>query len=224
KRYDVDGMHIDDYFYPYPEYLRLAEFPDDDSFARYQKTGGRLNRADWRRENVNKLIHRIYDGIKREKKTVKFGISPFGLGHDRPEGLKGFDPYDKLYADAEKWWTVGWCDYLTPQLYWKLSAPQQPYDALLQFWALENQMHRNLWPGNFTSRVGENPPPTTAPATTQAATTQATTTSSTDAQRSRLRRSAARRQATWSTQEILDQIDMTRQTSGATGNVHFSMK
>ena len=83
KRYDVDGMHIDDYFYPYPEYLGGRDFPDDDSWAKYQKSHGKLSRDDWRRDNVNKLIHRIYDGIKREKKTVKFGISPFGLAMHR---------------------------------------------------------------------------------------------------------------------------------------------
>jgi uncharacterized lipoprotein YddW (UPF0748 family) len=219
KRYDVDGLHIDDYFYPYPEYLKGGQFPDEESWRQYQASGGKLSRDDWRRENVDKLIHRIYDGIKDEKERVKFGISPFGIGHARPEGVKGFDPYDKLYADAEKWWMAGWCDYLTPQLYWKIDAPQQPYGALLQFWAMENQLHRNLWPGNFTSRIGEPAAPTTGPSSRQAATM-----SSTDIQKMRSDREAARRRNMWTAQEIVDQIELTRQTAGATGNVHFSMK
>jgi len=222
-RYDVDGLHIDDYFYPYPEYLKALpgqQFPDDETWNAYLKSGGKLSRDDWRRENVNKLVYRIYKGTRNDSDDAKFGISPFGLGHDRPEGVKGFDPYKELYADAEKWWMAGWCDYLTPQLYWKISSPGQPYGALLAFWAMENQLHRNLWPGNYTGRVREAaPPPVTQPSTTQAATMTAQ-----DLEKWRKEQEAARQQRIWTPQEIVDQIEVTRTTAGATGNVHFSMK
>lgn len=187
-RYDVDGIHIDDYFYPYPEYLKNAPFPDDPSWARYQQSGGKLSRDDWRRENVNQLIRRIYEGKQKSKAQVKFGISPFGIarpGH--PPVVKGFDQYDKLYADTELWLHQGWCDYWTPQLYWKITATSQPYQTLLEYWVSQNSRHRNIWPGIFTSRVGE-------------------------------------RENSWPTGEILEQIQVTRATPGATGNVHFSMK
>src|SRR5438270_494832 len=138
KRYDVDGLHIDDYFYPYPDYLKGAPFPDDKSWKKYQQSGGKLTRDDWRRENINITIRRIYQGLKKQKRWVKFGISPFGLAHNRPPGVKGFDPYEKLYADSELWLKNGWCDYLTPQLYWQISAPAQPFETLLKFWIDSN--------------------------------------------------------------------------------------
>ena len=156
KRYDVDGIHIDDYFYPYPEYLKKEDFPDEAPWQRYQQSGGTLSCADWRRENVDKLIERIYQGAHRIKRTMKFGISPFGLprpGH--PAVAKGFDQYESLYADTEKWLREGWCDYWTPQLYWKISAASQPYVGLLEYWIGINDKHRHIWPGLFTGKVGE---------------------------------------------------------------------
>ncbi|HEU4374542.1 MAG TPA: family 10 glycosylhydrolase, partial [Telluria sp.] len=141
RRYDIDGVHIDDYFYPYPTEALDGngaakgeqDFPDQPSWQRYLLSGGRLERAAWRRQNVNRLIEALYTGIHREKSWVLFGISPFGLGKPdrRPAGIVGFSQYDKLYADAETWLENGWLDYLSPQLYWPIAPAQQAYPVLL---------------------------------------------------------------------------------------------
>lgn len=184
-RYDVDGVHIDDYFYPYP--LKGQDFPDEASYARYRKRGGKLDRADWRRYNVNEFVHNFYDMVKRRKKWVKVGISPFGIYRPgMPPGIQaGTDQYAELYADAKLWLENGWCDYLAPQLYWKISQTHQAYEPLLKWWILQNVKGRHIWPGNFTSRL-------------------------------------IKEEGDWSAQEILDQINLTRTTPGAGGNVHFS--
>jgi uncharacterized lipoprotein YddW (UPF0748 family) len=163
RRYDIDGVHIDDYFYPYRERDSLGveiPFPDDASWGRYTASGGRLSRDDWRRRNVDQLVERLHREIKQEKSWVKFGISPFGIW--RPgypaEVTTTFDPYEQLYADALKWWTNGWMDYFTPQLYWPIARPDLSYPILLRWWAQQNRRGRHLWPGNFTSRVGYDTP------------------------------------------------------------------
>jgi uncharacterized lipoprotein YddW (UPF0748 family) len=158
RRYEIDGVHIDDYFYPYPE--NDAEggrvpFPDDPSWARYAAGGGRLARDDWRRENVDRLVERLHREIKREKPWVKFGISPFGIwrpGH--PAQIRTmFDQYGDIYADARLWLVEGWMDYFTPQLYWPIAQTPQSYPVLLRWWVEHNAQGRHIWPGNFTSRV-----------------------------------------------------------------------
>lgn len=152
RRYDIDGVHIDDYFYPYPE--GGAEFPDETTFRRYAEAGGTLSKADWRRQNVNDLVRDLYDAVKRAKPWVKFGISPFGIWRPgNPPSVRGFDAYDRLYADARKWMNEGWGDYFTPQLYWRTDAPEQRYLDLLGWWIAENRMGRHVWPGNYTSRA-----------------------------------------------------------------------
>jgi uncharacterized lipoprotein YddW (UPF0748 family) len=156
KRYDVDGVHIDDYFYPYKEKGpdgQLLDFPDGPSYARYRAGGGALGRDDWRRKNVDDFIRNLYEGIKRERKTVKFGISPFGIYRPGyPAGIKaGVDQYADLYADARRWLVEGWCDYFTPQLYWPIKQTAQAYPALLDWWLEQNPKGRHVWPGNFTS-------------------------------------------------------------------------
>lgn len=148
KRYDIDGIHFDDYFYPYPSYNGDKDFPDDKSWNEYVKSGGKLSRGDWRRESVNKLIHRLYDEIKKEKKHVKFGISPFGIWRPGyPSLVEGFDQYEKLYADAKLWLNKGWIDYFTPQLYWPTTKMGQSFPVLLGWWQEENTHKRHLWPG-----------------------------------------------------------------------------
>ncbi|MES2127526.1 MAG: family 10 glycosylhydrolase [Pseudomonadota bacterium] len=166
RRYDIDGVHIDDYFYPYPESENGADidFPDQASWQHYLLGGGHLDRASWRRDNVNRLIEALYTGIHKEKTWVRFGISPFGLGRPerRPAGITGFSQYDKLYADAELWLQNGWLDYLSPQLYWAIGQPGQAYEVLLDYWAAQNTRGRHLWPGMFTSRI-DAPTKTYAP-------------------------------------------------------------
>jgi uncharacterized lipoprotein YddW (UPF0748 family) len=193
RRYDVDGIHIDDYFYPYPDYLKNEDFPDEEPWQRYQKQGGKLSRDDWRRAQVDQLIERVYAGTKRMKRHVQFGISPFGISRPGrpPEVKSSFDQYAKLYADTELWLDRGWLDYWTPQLYWTTTSPQ-PYEPLLKFWVEKNTKNRNLWPGNFTSKLGEKP------------------------------KEGAPDE--WTPEELVRQIEITRATQGATGNVHFSMR
>ena len=159
KRYDIDGVHLDDYFYPYKERDRRGrdiEFPDSTSYARYRYGGGLLNRDDWRRENVDHLVQDLYTRIHAEKPWVKFGVSPFGIWRPGfPETVTGFDAYSELYADARKWLREGWVDYFAPQLYWPVLQTAQAYPTLLRWWSEQNPFGRHLWPGNYTSKVGE---------------------------------------------------------------------
>lgn len=153
KRYDIDAIHIDDYFYPYREYNGGADFPDSRTWAAYQRAGGTMSRADWRRANVNQFIKRINTEIKAEKPYVKFGISPFGVWKPGyPADIKGSSQYDELYADAKLWLNEGWCDYFSPQLYWKDGGPQS-YSSLLKWWEQENSKRIHLWPGLNTIGV-----------------------------------------------------------------------
>jgi uncharacterized lipoprotein YddW (UPF0748 family) len=159
RRYDVDGVHLDDYFYPYKitdSAGKQVDFPDSASYARYVAGGGTLARDDWRRRNVDVFVQRMYEDVKKAKPWVKVGISPFGIARPgQPQGACCFDQYSELYADTRKWLREGWLDYWTPQLYWKISATQQSYPMLLRYWAEENVHGRHLWPGNFTSRVND---------------------------------------------------------------------
>ena len=158
KRYDVDGVHFDDYFYPYPEKDargQEAEFPDEASWKKFG-TKSKLNRADWRRENVNEFVERVYHSVKAEKPWVKFGISPFGIWRPGfPMQVKGFDQYEKIYADARRWLVNGWVDYLSPQLYWQIDPPAQSFPALLNWWNNQNPKQRHIWPGLALSKLGE---------------------------------------------------------------------
>jgi uncharacterized protein YbbC (DUF1343 family)/uncharacterized lipoprotein YddW (UPF0748 family) len=149
KRYDLDGIHFDDYFYPYPDYNNFKDFPDDESWQAYQKSGGKLSHGDFRREAVNTFIKRLYKGIKAEKAYVKFGLSPFGIWRPyNPLGIgTSFDQYNTLYADARKWLNEGWIDYYSPQLYWPINQFLQSYPLLLGWWKQENTKGRHLWPG-----------------------------------------------------------------------------
>jgi uncharacterized lipoprotein YddW (UPF0748 family) len=157
KRYDVDGIHLDDYFYPYAEIgpdSAEIPFPDSASYARYVRGGGTLARNDWRRENVNTLIRDIYRRTKALKPWVKVGISPFGIWRPgTPPEIAGFDAYDRLYADSRKWLREGWVDYFVPQLYWPIAQTAQSYPTLLRWWMGENVKNRHVWPGHNASRA-----------------------------------------------------------------------
>lgn len=122
RRYDIDGVHFDDYFYPYREYNKGEDFPDSTSWAAYKARGGKMSRGDWRRDAVNSFISSLYTAIKKEKRQVKFGLSPFGIWRPGyPESACCFDQYDVLYADAKRWLNKGWIDYFSPQLYWPIN-------------------------------------------------------------------------------------------------------
>jgi uncharacterized lipoprotein YddW (UPF0748 family) len=158
KRYDVDGIHMDDYFYPYQvtdANKKTVDFPDSASYAKYRALGGKLARDDWRRKNINTFVSTLYKEVKKEKPWVKVGISPFGIWRPGyPAVIQGLDPYTTLFADSRQWPRNGWVDLFTPQLYRAVSRPHQSYSVLLKWWAEQNVKGRNLWPGNNFS-LGE---------------------------------------------------------------------
>jgi uncharacterized lipoprotein YddW (UPF0748 family) len=162
KRYDIDGVHIDDYFYPYPENDAAGhkmDFPDSATYARYVAGGGVLTKDDWRRNNVDKLVEALYKGVHAVKPSVRVGVSPFGIWRPgNPAQIKGFDAYQEIYADSKKWLQNGWLDYLAPQLYWPIARPDQSYPVLYDWWLQQNTKKRHIWPGLATYRVAENRP------------------------------------------------------------------
>ena len=153
RRYDIDGVHFDDYFYPYPSYNDDKDFPDDASWSAYQERGGKLSRGDWRRAAVDTFIERVYGEIKHAKAHVKFGLSPFGIWRPfNPQSIRGLDQYDVLYADARRWLNEGWVDYYSPQLYWPTGQIAQSFPVLLDWWSGQNHQGRHLWPGINSGR------------------------------------------------------------------------
>jgi uncharacterized lipoprotein YddW (UPF0748 family) len=156
RRYDVDGLHIDDYFYPYP--VKGVAFPDDVSWERYGLTSG-MGRADWRRENINNFVRSMYRTIKAAKPSVRVGISPFGIWRPGvPPTIEAqLDAYAQLFADSRKWLAEGWCDYLAPQLYWSIKPAKQSFPVLLEWWRGESR-GKPVWPGVATDRVGASRP------------------------------------------------------------------
>ncbi len=159
RRYDVDGIHIDDYFYPYPVKDKtgaIVPFPDNASWRGYLDGGGQLSQGDWRRENTNRFVEGTYRAIKAEKPFVKFGISPFGIWRPRvPPSIEArLDAYDQLYADSRRWIEQGWCDYFSPQLYWPTEPAAQSFPVLYAWWMGQNPLHRHIWPGIASERIG----------------------------------------------------------------------
>lgn len=153
RRYDVDGIHLDDYFYPYPE--TGVEFPDDETYRLY---GAGMSRDDWRRENINHFVRDMYASIKAIKPNVEVGISPFGIwrpGH--PRQIKGLDAYERIYADSRLWLRRGWVDYLAPQLYWPIDKREQSFPALLNWWTRQDLLGRGIVAGMSINRVGRVP-------------------------------------------------------------------
>ena len=151
RRYDVDGVQFDDYFYPDPEKSAAGydmEFPDTGTWKRFGVAGGYANRDDWRRSNVNQFIRSVYQSIKGLKPWVKFGVSPKGIWRPGyPPSVQGMDAYTKIYADSRKWLANGWLDYFSPQLYWPIAPREQSYPVLLKWWVEQNVRGRQLWPG-----------------------------------------------------------------------------
>jgi uncharacterized lipoprotein YddW (UPF0748 family) len=144
KRYDVDGVHLDDYFYPYPS--GNLRFADGKSPAE-------------RRSYVDGFVSSLYSSVKRQKPWVRVGISPFGIWRPGvPAGIEaGIDSYEQLAGDSRKWLKNGWVDYLAPQLYWRISPQKQSYSLLLEWW--RQQGSRPVWPGIATSRIGSSEDP-----------------------------------------------------------------
>ena len=148
KRYDVDGVVLDDYFYPYPEKNAAGldlDFSDDASWKKYGGHSG-LSRAGWRRENLNRFIQTVSQSIKAAKPWVQFGVSPFGIWRPQnPPQVKGLDAYGTLYADARLWLANGWVDFLAPQLYWPVASRDQSFSALFNWWSSQNPKGRHVF-------------------------------------------------------------------------------
>jgi uncharacterized lipoprotein YddW (UPF0748 family) len=177
RRYDVDGVHLDDYFYPYREVRTVVrrvhgkrvrrrvelDFPDTRTWTKYGR-GHFESRADWRRANIDSFVKFLYKDVKSVKPWVAVGLSPFGIWRSgTPAGITGLDAYAELYADSRRWLREGWLDYLTPQLYWPLDGAQRRFSALDAWWRSENVSGRYVWPGLYTSQVyGSNPWPMNA--------------------------------------------------------------
>jgi uncharacterized lipoprotein YddW (UPF0748 family) len=191
RRYDVDGVHIDDYFYPYPESRccgRTIQFADAAAYRAYRRDGGSLSRDDWRRHNVDLLVRQFYAAVKAQKPWVKVGISPFGIWRPgNPPGIEaGVDTYTELFADSRKWLREGTLDYVAPQLYWPVRPAEQSYPTLLAWWVEQNVRGRHVWPGLALYKL-----PLIGP----------------KAMRS---------------DDIVEEIGLTRAQPGATGHIHFS--
>ncbi|MDR2628118.1 MAG: family 10 glycosylhydrolase [Dysgonamonadaceae bacterium] len=159
RRYDVDAIHVDDYFYPYP--IPGKSFPDGNSFLRYGIVQGfhPEQKNDWRRNNINLLIREIRHTIVREKPWVRFGVSPFGIYRNKkstPDGsgsdTNGLQNYDDLYADVKLWAEKGWIDYNIPQIYWNLGTKAADYEILIHWWN-ENSSGIPLYIGQDIART-----------------------------------------------------------------------
>lgn len=156
RRYDIDAVHMDDYFYPY----RIAgqEFPDSLTYAQY---GSGMKKDDWRRSNVDTIIYHLSTIIKQEKPWCKFGISPFGVWRNQDKDTTGSATkagqtnYDDLYADILLWLRQGWIDYAAPQLYWEFTHPAAPYGVLLDWWS-KHTYGRHCYIGLGIYRAGSN--------------------------------------------------------------------
>lgn len=148
--YDVDGLHFDDYFYPYPD-ANQTPFPDATTFAGYQADGGTLSKPDWRRENVNALVREVMGIVTSDHPQVRFGVGPFGIWKSG-QPVPGLDAYSVISCDAPTWMQNGWVDYLAPQLYW-LTGSAQDFDTLATWWAMRNAGGRHLFPGLATFDV-----------------------------------------------------------------------
>lgn len=156
-RYDIDGLHLDDYFYPYP--IKGKEFPDEGTFR--ANNHGFKDKGDWRRDNVNRIVKRIHEMLLETKPWVQFGISPFGVWRNKSQDPKGSNTkagctnYDDLYADVLLWADKGWIDYIAPQLYWEVGKTVADYAVLAPWWR-ENVKNCNLYFGLYASGLAVN--------------------------------------------------------------------
>jgi uncharacterized lipoprotein YddW (UPF0748 family) len=198
QRYPLAGLHIDDYFYPYPQVVNGMDlpFPDSAAWQRHltQATSSAASgdplsrRADWRRAQVDSLVEQLFHTVRRVRPEMSLGISPFGIGRPdlRPPGVTGFSQYDRLYAHVERWLAMGWMDYCAPQLYWPHDTPGQPFGLLLDTWLAHNPRGLPIRPGLFSSGVADD-------------------------------------DDRWTAEEIVHQIGLARARPGVDGHVHFSL-
>lgn len=158
SRYDVDGLHIDDYFYPYP--APGQSIPDDKEFEAYNN--GIKDRGDWRRYNVNMFMKQLHETIHKIKPWVKFGVSPFGIYRNKKSdpvigsATNGLQNYDDLYADVLMWVNNGWVDYCVPQIYWQIGHKAADYETLIKWWD-KYAGKRHLYIGEDVERTAKYP-------------------------------------------------------------------
>ncbi|WP_127589685.1 family 10 glycosylhydrolase [Paenibacillus lautus] len=158
RNYDIDAVHFDDYFYPYP--VTGVDFPDTDTFNQHK--GSFTNKGDWRRNNVNQFIQNVNEAIKAEKSYVKFGISPFGIWKNKssdPTGSEtnGLESYNAIYADSKKWVEEEWIDYITPQIYWNIGYSAAAYDKLIDWWSgVVSGKNVHLYSGQAVYKIGSS--------------------------------------------------------------------
>lgn len=159
RRYDVDAVHFDDYFYPYPQTgITIA---DDNTFTQYPR--GFTDKSNWRRDNVDLLVKMVGDSVKNAKKYVKFGISPFGIWRNKASdaqgsNTKGLESYSDIYGDSRKWIQQGWVDYIAPQLYWSIGFAAAPYDVLVPWWS-NVSTNRHIYIGQGIYRINTSTDP-----------------------------------------------------------------
>lgn len=154
--YALDGVHFDDYFYPYPD-ANSTPFPDGDTYDAYVRGGGALSLGDWRRENVDALVRDVHQIVQDVRPSARFGISPFGIYKNGvPAGIRGLDAFATIYCDSVKWMTEGWVDYLAPQLYWPTTQTAQSYTTLSAWWASTSTAGRHIFPGHSIARLGSS--------------------------------------------------------------------
>jgi uncharacterized lipoprotein YddW (UPF0748 family) len=158
RKYPVDGVHFDDYFYPYPE----AGQTFDDAAAYAEYGGGFASRAAWRRDNIDKLVRETAAAVARTRPGAQFGISPFGVWRNAATDARGSatkagaQSYDDLYADTRRWVREGWIDYIVPQLYWTIGLAAADYAKLVPWWAETARGSRTrLYVGEALYRAGE---------------------------------------------------------------------
>jgi len=150
RRYDIDGVHFDDYFYPYAPKITTEDAPD---FA--QDPRGFSDIGDWRRDNIHQLIAQVHDSIQRVDPLVKFGISPFGIRLNSDAGTRGSEGFHMIYADPLTWLNDGIIDYITPQIYWEKAHPVAPYEPLVNWWSeISAANNRHLYVGMAPYRLG----------------------------------------------------------------------
>jgi len=160
KRYDVDGLHIDDYFYPYP--AAGQNIPDQRQFQQYNNGFSNIN--DWRRDNVNLFVKQLGETIRKTKPWVKFGVSPFGIYRNKKSdphigsNTNGLQNYDDLYADVLLWVNNGWIDYCVPQIYWEIGNKAADYQTLITWWN-KYAGARPLYIGEDVERTVKHPDP-----------------------------------------------------------------
>ncbi len=156
RRYDIDGVHFDDYFYPYPQ----AGFMLDDKRTFEQHDRGFVNRNDWRRDNVDLLVKMVSDSIRQTKPWVKFGVSPFGIWQNNSTSAlgsdtKGFESYSGIYADTKKWIDNNWIDYVAPQIYWSIGNATADFSTLIPWWN-DNMNGQHLYVGHGLYKVNND--------------------------------------------------------------------